>query len=169
MRLRDLEPRDAEAMLAWMHDPGVVAKMQANFKEKTLADCRAFIAASREGGNLHLAIADDADAYMGTVSLKRIGGGAAEFAIVVGRAAMGTGCAIWAMREILKLGFARLGLERVYWCVAPDNARALRFYDKNGFPRVDLATLPPPPGYPAAQAKAYVWYQVRPGTVDGVR
>lgn len=170
MRLRDLEPRDAERMLAWMHDPFVVEKLQANFLEKTAADCRAFIAASHADGNLHLAIADDADVYMGTASLKHIAAGAAEFAIVVCREAMGKGYAIGAMREILALGFGRYGLTTIYWRVAPDNARALRFYDKNGFSRTAAAPLAPPPGYTAEQAQAYVWYQVaRPTPPSGTR
>ena len=58
-------------MMEWMHDASVVEFMQANFKEKTLEDCERFIAQSLEDfENLHLAIANDEDEYMGTVSLK---------------------------------------------------------------------------------------------------
>lgn len=94
MRLRDLEQRDATRMLAWMHDQSVVEKLQTNFAVKTLDDCREFIKNSKSDNNIHLAIVDDNDLYMGTVSLKHITDKKAEFAITVCKAAMGKGYSI---------------------------------------------------------------------------
>lgn len=60
-------------MLEWMHDPSVAGSLRADFASKTLRDCKDFIATTWEAGkNLHLAIVDDNDIYMGTVSLKHI-------------------------------------------------------------------------------------------------
>ena len=160
MRLRKLEQRDAERMLAWMHDNSVVEKLQTDFASKTLRDCKKFIEHSQDEKNIHLAIIDDKDIYMGTVSLKNITDATAEFAITVCKEAMGKGYAIWAMKEIIKIGFEEYGLSKIYWCVAPDNLRALRFYDKNQFMRIDANNIEITGGYTQEQIDSYVWYEV---------
>ena len=107
MRLRKLELKDAPLMLEWMHDETVVKDMQADFSSKTLEDCNHFILSSKDTRkNLHLAIVDENDEYMGTVSLKNIEEDKAEFAIPV----------------------------RKY--VDKNNQRAIKFSDKNGYQRI---------------------------------
>lgn len=161
MKLRQLEARDADKMLAWMHDNFVVEKLQNNFADKTIEDCRNFIANSNDDSNLHLAITNDSDEYMGTVSLKNITVDRAEFAITICREAMGSGYSIWAMREILKTGFEKYHLKDIYWCVAPDNLRALRFYDKYNYPRVKAEEIGNGvQGYSEEQIERYIWYKV---------
>lgn len=137
MRLRKLEDKDAPFMLEWMHDDSVVHFMQADFASKTIEDCKNFITALQdESENIHLAITDDNDEYMGTVSLKNIHDGSAEFAITIRKCAMGKGYSSWGMKEIIKKGKA-MGLDHIYWCVSKENKRAIRFYDKNGYSRID--------------------------------
>ena len=160
MKLRELQPRDAQPMLEWMHDPFVVEKLQTNFAAKTIEDCYSFIANSKDANNIHLAITDDNDEYMGTVSLKHITADTAEFAITICKYAMGKGYSIWAMNEILKMGFEKYGVRDIYWCVATDNLRALRFYDKNQFQRVEADKIRIAGGYTKEQIDSYVWYQV---------
>ncbi len=136
MKLRNLEQKDAPLMLEWMHDDEVVRHLGTNFKEKTIDDCGRFIdGAQDKTENLHLAIVDENDDYMGTVSLKHIGQECAEFAITVRGNAMGKGYARYAMEEILNYGLRELKLNAIYWCVSPENKRAVRFYDKNGYTR----------------------------------
>lgn len=162
MRLRQLNLTDAPLMLEWMHDPGVVENLQANFTAKTLSDCEGFIRACADASeNLHMAIADENDEYMGTVSLKHIRRDRkdGEFAITIRACAMGKGLSAYGMREIIRLGLEELGLRCVYWCVSPENARAVRFYDKNGYPRVPVETLEPI-GYTPEQLEHYIWYAV---------
>lgn len=160
MLLRKLIPEDAPLMLEWMHDPAVVENLQTNFGAKTMEDCLRFIDAARNtGGDLHLAVADEDGTYMGTVSLKHITGEQAEFAITVRAAAMGRGFSRFAMAGILEIGLEELGLKRIYWCVSPENRRAVRFYDKNGYARTDPETLDIP-GYTPEQISAYIWYCV---------
>ncbi len=138
MYLRKLKPSDAPLMLEWMHDEDVIGKLRTNFMEKTLDDCNAFIAASDANPrHLHMAIAADDDEYMGTVSLRDIQGGCAEFAITVRKKAMGEGYSWYGMRAILDKAFTELGLEKVYWCVSSHNVRAVRFYDKHEFLKTD--------------------------------
>jgi diamine N-acetyltransferase len=98
---------------------------------------------------------------MGTVSLKNIEETSAEFGITIRACAMGKGYSIWAMNEILKIAFEEKRLQLVYWCVSPDNKRAVRFYDKNEFERVDAQDLDMITGYTQEQIDAYVWYLVK--------
>lgn len=162
MRLRPLTEKDAPFMLEWMHDESVVENLQANFAAKTLADCEAFIRSCADTTeNLHMAIVDDTDEYMGTVSLKHIrrDRSDAEFAITIRACAMGKGLSAYGMREIIRMGLEELGLRKVYWCVSPDNKRAVRFYDKNGYPRVEVSSLEPM-GYTQEQLQYFIWYAV---------
>lgn len=142
MVLRQLNTKDAPFMLEWMHDNSVVQDLQTDFASKTIEDCLEFIKASKdESENLHLAIVDNNDEYLGTVSLKNIAVSFAEFAITVRSSAMGKGIAKDAMEKIIDIGFEEKDLEGIYWCVAPSNKRAIRFYDKNGYHRVPSETL----------------------------
>lgn len=146
-------------MLEWMHDFSVVEFMQANFMEKTLEDCASFIdAAQSTAENLHMAIVDDNDIYMGTVSLKHIAEDTAEFAITVRKCAMGKGFANFGMREVLRIGFEDLGLAQIYWSVNPKSAQASRFYEKHGYQKVDAARLKIKGDYTEEQIRAYKWY-----------
>lgn len=134
MNLRKLELKDAPLMLAWMHDKSVVEKLHTDFASKTIEDCERFITSSWDDNeNVNLAIVSDTDEYMGTVSLKHIENGSAEFAITVRAEAMGKGYSWFGMESIIEKAFSEYGLECVYWCVSRANNRAVRFYDKHNF------------------------------------
>ena len=124
-------------MLAWMHDKRVTEKLRTNFASKTLEDAENFIRWSWEDkDNVNLAIASDEDEYMGTVSLKHIENGTAEFAVTVRYEAMSRGYSWFGMESIIDKAFNEYGIESVYWCVSRDNARAVRFYDKHNFSEI---------------------------------
>lgn len=162
MKLRSLKEKDAPLMLEWMHDPFVVKDMQANFAAKTINDCQSFIKASEDNtSNLNLAIVNDNDEYMGTVSLKNINNGTAEFAITIRRIAMGQGYSKYGMTEIIRIGLEEMKLEGIYWCVNPINERAVRFYDKNGYQRVNVSEMSISQNYSKEQIDAFLWYQVK--------
>ncbi len=150
-------------MLEWMHDRDAVAHLQGRFLEKKLEDCERFIENSRKDSDqLHLAVADDDDTYMGTVSLKHIDRqhGDAEFAIAMRRCAMGKGFSRFGMEQILNLGLNELGLRRIFWCVSPENSRAVRFYDKGSYPRADAQAVDACRYYTPEQAQKLHWYCV---------
>lgn len=136
MNLRKLREEDAALMLSWMHDSRVTDGLRGNFASKTMKDCISFIESSITETNIHLAIASDTDEYMGTVSLKNIEDGSAEFAIAVRTEAMRKGYSWFGMEAIIKKAFDELNLDSVYWCVSRDNERAVRFYDKHNFHEV---------------------------------
>ena len=162
MKIRKLELKDAPLMLEWMHDESVVRDLKTNFTVKTLDDCVSFInGAQNDPLNTHFAIVDDADEYMGTVSLKHIESGVAEFGITIRKCAMGKGLSRYGMEKILDYGFTQLGLRQIYWCVAPENARAVRFYDKNGYQRLEAAPQQAQ-GYTPEEKKRFIWYEATP-------
>ena len=162
MKLRKLLPKDAPLMLEWMHDPDVVQHMRRDFASKTIEDCLQFIqAANNSEEDLHCAIVNDEDEYMGTVSLKHIREEKAEFGITVRKCAMGKGYAQFGMRSIIEKGFTQLGLSEIYWCVSPENTRAIRFYDKQSYerrvPSMQSAY------YSLEERNKYVWYCLQKG------
>ncbi len=158
MKLRELRQSDASRMLEWMHDISIVEKLHTDFMSKTIDDCRKFIVESNNIDNLNLAITDDNNVYMGTVSLKHITDINAEFAIVICKDAMGKGYAIEAMKEILEIGFRDYSLEYIYWCVAKDNIRAVRFYEKNNFERFRPTKNIIVGEYTDDEISKYIWY-----------
>lgn len=167
MELRKLEIRDAALMLEWMHDDTVVHNLKTDFFSKTLDDCCAFILDSQNSlNNVHLAIVDENDEYMGTVSLKDIHDGFAEFAITIRNSAMGKGYSKYSMSEIIKIGIVVLNLNTIYWCVSPENARAVRFYDKNGYKRIVPNLLPISDAYSEREILNLIWYAVTKNDIE---
>lgn len=162
MNLRKLEEKDACLMLEWMHDTSVTSGLKANFAEKNIDDCIAFIKnANDTTRDLHLAIVNDNDEYMGTVSLKHINHEekSAEFAITVRKVAMGKGFSSYGMKKIIEIGLNELGLNTIYWCVSEQNPRAVRFYDKNGYLRSEAPLEVK--GYDKNEIETLTWYAVK--------
>ena len=139
IKLRELETRDADGMLEWMHDPEIQKQFRIPMGEKTLEDALMFIETADvrllDGKNIHYAIADEEDEYLGTISLKGINlvDKNAEYAISLRKRAQGKGIAFWATREILQKAFCQHGLERIYLNVLSDNIKAIYLYERCGF------------------------------------
>ncbi len=170
MGLRKLQDKDAPFMLEWMHDESVVRYLKKDFALLTLDDCKEFIsAAQNESDNMHLAIVNAVDEYVGTVSLKNINKAAigldkdlhytAEMGIVIRRCMMGKGYASSAMKEIFEYGFKSKDIEYIYWCVDPVNERAVHFYDKNDYKRCDAPVQIY--GYTEEEKQRFIWYTYR--------
>jgi len=122
-------------MLEWMHDPDVNHVFRFDFASMNEEKALAFIENSFTEENQSFAFTNDADEYLGTISLKNISATDrnAEYAVVTSKAAQGTGAAYAATMDILKYAFEELKLERVYLNVLVDNKRANAFYEKCGF------------------------------------
>ena len=139
MRLRKLEEKDAEGMLEWMQDPEIQKGFRFNAGQKDMQSVLDFIQHAGikliDGEDIHYAIADENDEYLGTISLKNVKmtDKRAEYAISLRGKAQGKGIAMEVTQEILELAFRYYGLERVYLNVLEDNERAIRLYEKSGF------------------------------------
>jgi len=143
VKLRPLCDSDAQYMLEWMKNPETekcfIKDMKSIEMEDAIIFCRKAAKDALVGTenlkNLHLAITDADDEYMGTISLKNIdyAAGNAEYAISIRSKAQGTGMAAEATKQILFKAFSELKLHRVYLSVLSSNKRAIKFYEKMGF------------------------------------
>lgn len=136
INLRKLKIEDALGMMEWMSDSEINALMQFNTDNVSLERAEKFILDSwKEKVNLHLAIVDKDDAYLGTISLKNIDkeNRNAEYAIAIRKCAMGTGISRRASDMILYIAFELLKLHKIYLYLRSDNLRAARFYEKYYF------------------------------------
>ena len=108
--LREIREGDAENMLEWMHDPDIQKGFRKNMLGVTLEEARSFCRMAKlkeeivSGQSIHLAVADDTDEYLGTISLKEISleHHSAEMAISLRKKAQGHGVATEAIRLLVK-------------------------------------------------------------------
>ena len=139
MKLRKLEEKDADGMLEWMQDPEIQRSFRFSMvksdKDAALKFIREANTSLIEGKDIHYAVSDENDVYLGTISLKNVDlyNKKAEYAISLRRMAQGKGIAAEATHEILKIAFEQHNLERVYLNVLSDNKRAIRLYERCGF------------------------------------
>jgi len=136
MHLRRLCKNDAIYMLEWMKDTELTENFRFNTEDTTINSVNDFIDHSiGDENNLHYAIADEQDVYLGTISLKAINrvDKNAEYAIALRKSVIGTGIASFATKSIIEIAFNELKLNKVYLNVLAENVRAIRFYEKFGF------------------------------------
>ena len=139
--LRELKEKDAVLMLEWMHDPDVQKGFRKNMMDATLEDAREFCKNSKIpnviscGDNLHFAIVNGEDEYLGTVSLKNIDTESltAEYAITTRKKVAGMGVGYAATGMILNKALNEYGLRKVYLSVLENNKAAINLYEKSGF------------------------------------
>lgn len=152
--LRKIQENDVDYMYEWMHDKDVVQFLDKDFNNYTKQDCIKFINESTKiDNNLHYAITDTTDEYLGTVSLKNIdvNKNTAELAIVLRKCAMGKGYASKALTDIFKIGLKDFNIRTFYWYVNRNNVRAIKFYDKNGYKRINIPMN-------GINDEKYIWY-----------
>ena len=141
IHLRELRETDAKNMIEWMLDPQTKRSFMKDMSKFTLEDARRFcrdaIKAKDNIHNrsIHMAIVDEDDEYLGTISLKNIDciNQSAEFAIALREKARGKGVGAKAAEQLLAMGFREMGLHRIYLTVFADNEAAIRLYEKIGF------------------------------------
>lgn len=141
IKLRGLRETDAEKMLEWMLDSRTQRSFQRDMSGTTLEMARQFCRTEKteqnnlEYTNLHYAITDETDEYLGTISLKNIdyNNKSAEYAIALREKARGKGVAAEATRLLLKKGFEDMELHRIYLTVFADNLSAIKMYERCGF------------------------------------
>ena len=78
IKLRELRPEDAPLMLEWMHDQDTQKSFKKDMLSTSLEQAIEFCEDAvipdviHTGDNLHFAIVDDKDEYLGTISLKNM-------------------------------------------------------------------------------------------------
>ncbi len=161
--LRLLMEKDAERMLEWLHNDDIIRYLRFEGKNTTFESVIHFIQkAQNEMENLHYAIVDIKDEYLGTISLKKIDKEkkSAEYAICLHPNAVGTGTAKTATQHILDIAFNKLNLENVYLNVLDENKRAIQFYEKFGFQYTHISSE-----IIKEQFKSIRWYEINRKTL----
>lgn len=139
VRLRRLQKKDCKGMIEWMHDTETAGYFREDMLNRTEEDVLKFIEQADivplDEKSVHYAIVEEADEYLGTISLKAINlkDRNAEYAISLRRSVRGRGVGYAATRELLDVAFNQFGLEKVYLNVLSDNKRAIQLYEKCGF------------------------------------
>lgn len=154
--LRPLEMKDAPRMLEWMRNDDVTHFLNIGGSDTEMETVENFIrAAADESVNVHRAVVNADDTYLGTISLKNIDRDRkeAEYAVAMHMDAIGTGASAKATALICRLGFEELGLERIVLCVREENQRAVKFYKKTGFVSI------PCPGYGTFTDDGLLWFE----------
>lgn len=139
--LRELRVDDAPLMLEWMHDKDIQKNFKKNMLNVTLEKAEKFCENAAltdsisNGQDVHFAITDETDKYLGTISLKNIDleNLTAEFAISTRKVSHGKGIAKSATGLLLKKAFTEYGLHRIYLTVFADNDSAIHMYERCGF------------------------------------
>lgn len=140
MQIRPITPEDTDQIVAWRNRDFV----RENFIYQKLFTREGHEAWMREQVQTgHVAqfiicvsAKEDCPREIGSVYLRDIDRekGEAEYGIFIGeRDALGQGYGTQAARLMLKYGFERLGLQRIFLRLLEDNAKALRSYEKAGF------------------------------------
>ncbi|MEU6788070.1 GNAT family N-acetyltransferase [Nonomuraea angiospora] len=138
IRLRPLEPSDAELMWRWNHDPEVGRWMFSSYPESLAQITRRFEDLPRNSYT---------SAFFGIELLNKrqlIGSvrlrdaepetGAAELDLRIGdKEYWGRGYATDTVKVICRYGFAEMRLHRIRLSVVAENAAAIRVYEKVGF------------------------------------
>jgi ribosomal-protein-alanine N-acetyltransferase len=102
----------------------------------------ASLAEHERGRGLPFVIVDNDGAVVGRINLNTIVRGAAQSASLgywLAQAAGGRGVATAAVRDIVRVAFAELGLHRIQADTLVDNDASQRVLKRNGFVRIGLA------------------------------
>ncbi|GAA4455140.1 GNAT family N-acetyltransferase [Phytohabitans houttuyneae] len=142
VRLRAMEPADAEALWRWNHDPEVMRWMDAGYPQ-TLARVGAWLAERPRNTYDDVLFGVDAPAGDETgwqlIGLVRLHGaepetGCADLDIYLGeKEYWGKGFATDAVRTACRYGFESMRLHKVTLTVVTENAAALAVYRRVGF------------------------------------
>ncbi len=76
-------------------------------------------------------------AFIGNIELMDVANGAGELGIAITAAMQDKGYGTEAIPAMVRYGMDTLGLRRIFLKVYPDNARAIRVYEKCGFREYD--------------------------------
>lgn len=89
------------------------------------------------GAALFSMLESETGAFIGNIELMDVADGSGELGIAVTAAMQDRGYGTEAVRAMVEYGMDTLGLDRVFLKVFPDNARAIRVYEKCGFREYD--------------------------------
>lgn len=140
VRLRAFEPFDMESLVRWVNDERVTRYLSEAFVYPISVSegSRWLEEAARRHSDKIFAIETRDGRLIGSAGLHAIHwiDRKAELAVMIGeKDCWNLGFGTHAVREMLKLGFGKMNLRRIYLRVASNHAGAIRVYEKCGFQR----------------------------------
>jgi RimJ/RimL family protein N-acetyltransferase len=138
LKLRELRLEDIDEMYEFIEDNEIASNFIFTRYPSSKEGLGKFITKSWGNHNdIHFAITNEENKYVGTVSLKNINyvDRNAEYAIVLRKNFWGKNYAFEATKQIVEYGFQRINLHKIYLNVLSSNIRANKFYEKVGFKR----------------------------------
>lgn len=164
MKIRKYSLDDVHEMYELFKDKEVTRYLYDNYDYYSMENTKTFISNENNNQEIHRAIVNDEDKYVGTVSLRYIDleEGTAELTIVVKKDYHSKGYAWFAICEILNLAFKELNVRGVYWRIDANNKRAIRFFEKHGFNKLD-ADIPHKIKERHIKEKNSIWFAVLNG------
>lgn len=144
VRLRPLEPEDAESLWRWGGDPEVVRWMGAGYPESLAQLTKRHLERETNSYSTTLMGVETLEEgrLVGAVRLRDTEPelGSAELDIWIGeKDQWGRGLASDAMRVMCRYGFEEMRLHRITLWVVADNTAARRVYEKVGFVQEGVA------------------------------
>lgn len=136
IKLRELRIEDASIIAEIFSDEDTMKNFIHTRYPKSIESFEEFIKNSwGNKDNIHFGVANEDSEFVGVVSLKEVDyvSGTAEYAIALRKKFWGMGYAKESTSLILKYGFNRLNLKKIYLNVPKSNVRANKFYNKFGF------------------------------------
>ncbi|MGI8333718.1 GNAT family N-acetyltransferase [Actinomadura scrupuli] len=137
MRLRAVEPSDAETLWRWHSDPEVMRWMNDGYPPSLAHLTKRLAERTPDSFERVMLFVETAEGRpIGIVVLRDTEPetGAAELDIYLGeKDTWGQGYATDAMRVICRYGFEKMRLHRIWLTVVAENAAARRVYEKVGF------------------------------------
>lgn len=136
---RELKPSDIQYFKGWIKDQEVIRYSMTKFHRiknesqiiewfhSTLFDSKTFQLGLIDPQSKELI------GYAGIASLNEVDGNGEYFIFIGNKAFWGRGIASFATKEIVKIGFEKLNLHRIFLTASSSNPGAIRAYEKAGF------------------------------------
>ena len=138
VRVRAITEADLPDYVEWLNDPKVTQFTQIESGGVTLEGEREWLAhiSAPDCRERHWAI-EAGGRHIGNCALHlHESGEMAGFGIIIGdKTHWGKGCGSAALREVLRIGFQEMNLQRIHLTALGGNARAVHCYEKCGFRR----------------------------------
>ena len=136
VRLRPHTEADLPHYVEWLNDPEVTEFTQVEAGGGTLEGEREWFAriSAPDCGTRNWAIEADGRRIGNCALHLHESGEMAGFGIIMGdKTQWGKGCGSAALREVLRIGFQEMNLQRIHLTALGGNTRAVRCYGKCGF------------------------------------
>ena len=136
VRLRPITEADLPDYVTWLNDPEVTQFTQIESGGVTLEGEREWLRSITGPDSTTRNWAIEADGrHIGNCALMpEESGEMAGFGIIIGdKTHWGKGCGSAALREVLRMGFQEMNLQRIHLTALGGNTRGVRCYEKCGF------------------------------------